>query len=200
MAHELRNPLAALKGHAQLLEELLEGPALARASRVVQEAERLEKITEDLLAFARLATIERAEVSPLALAREAAALDPARVRVEDAGAPERFPLDALRARQLIDNLVQNALQIDESGKEVRVIVGRDRGGAALQITVEDQGPGLPEGELDRLFEPFFTTRTRGTGLGLAVARRCAELHGGTLRAERRAEGGARFVATFPEAP
>lgn len=200
MAHELRNPLAALKGHAQLLEELLEGPALARASRVVQEAERLEKITEDLLAFARLATIERAEVSPLALAREAAALDPGRVRVEDAGAPERFPLDGLRARQLIENLVQNALQIDDSGKEVRVIVGRDRGGAALQITVEDQGPGLPEGELDRLFEPFFTTRTRGTGLGLAVARRCAELHGGTLRAERRAEGGARFVATFPEAP
>jgi two-component system sensor histidine kinase HydH len=198
MAHELRTPLAALKGHAQLLEELSEGRARDRAARVVAEAQRLERVTEDLLSFARMASISRSVQDPAALVKEVAARAPDRVRVQDAGAPRRFPLDPERFTQLVENLVSTALVIDEDGGEVRVQLSAAEGG--LRLVVEDHGPGLPPGDPERLFAPFFTTRARGTGLGLAVARRCAVLHGGRLWAERRAEGGARFIAVLPPGP
>jgi len=198
MAHELRNPLAALKGHAQLLVELAQGRDRERAGRVVAEAQRLEAITEDLLGFARMAGLSRAPVDPRALAAAAAAASPAPERVEvlpEAGLRATYALDAGRARQLLDNLLHNALTIDTSGAPVQLRLA-DRGGT-LELRVEDAGPGLPPGDPERLFEPFFTTRARGTGLGLAVARRCAQLHGGTLTAGRAPGGGAAFCATLP---
>lgn len=187
LAHEIRNPLASLKGHAQLLEERVEGDdRLSRqASRVVTEAKRLERLVEELLTFARSGTLERSAVSPVVWAREAlAGLD---LTVLDDGAPPRCVLDAARLGEALQNLARNAL---EAGGPVEVRLGTFA--EALEIDVLDRGPGLVPGEEDAVFEPFHSRKVQGTGLGLAIARRTVALHGGSLRASNRHDGGACF--------
>jgi signal transduction histidine kinase len=165
----------------------------------VDEAVRLEKITNDLLDFARTAALHRSPADPVALARAVAVdTDPARVRVDADRAPGAWSLDADKLRQVLLNVVQNALAIDKAGGPVEVAVTvSDR---ELRLTVRDHGPGLPAGEVEQLFQPFFTTRTKGTGLGLPVSRRIARLHGGDLLAANHPDGGAVFTITIPEDP
>ncbi|MEZ4403008.1 MAG: HAMP domain-containing sensor histidine kinase [Kofleriaceae bacterium] len=196
LAHEIRNPLASLKGNAQLLARgLPEGDrSRARADRVVDEALRLEHLTNDLLAFARSGEITIGDADPTALVRDAAAaVAPDRITIDATAAPRTWPLDAERVRQVLVNLLENAAEMSESPIEA-TIAGT---GATLTFDIRDHGPGLPEGEHDRLFEPFFTKRIRGTGLGLAVCKRLVELHGGTISAANAEGGGARFRIVLP---
>ncbi len=195
MAHELRNPLASLKGHAQLLAEDLEEAGdekrHAKAQRVVSEAERLEQLTTTLLDFVRDGPIERTHVSPSDVVERALMdLRRDRVRVDLSAAPATLEVDANRLARAIHNLVDNALQASPDG-EVELTVARDGGDAV--VTVRDHGPGIPPGAEAQIFEPFVTTRVRGTGLGLAVARRITEQHGGTLTAANHPSGGAVFT-------
>lgn len=198
LAHEIRNPLASLKGNAQLLARSLpegEKPR-AKADRVVDEALRLEHLTNDLLAFARSGQITIADAEPAALVRDAAAaVDGARITVDDAGAPRSWPLDAARMRQVLVNLLENAVEMSEGPVAATVT----RAGGHLRIAVRDHGPGIPEADLPRMFEPFFTRRTRGTGLGLAVCKRLVELHGGTIAARNVDGGGAELILELPRA-
>jgi two-component system sensor histidine kinase HydH len=202
IAHELRNPLAALKGHAQLLVEDLQEPSRARAQRVVDGAERLENLTSVLLDYVRdgplaVQTVTAKELMDRALLE----LPGGRVRVDLAGAPQSLRLDPERAALALRNLLQNALQAsaDESARvEVRFTsvdtAGHER---AAAIEVRDHGPGLAPGTEEKIFEPFVTTKTRGTGLGLFLARRIAEQHRGTLTGETHHEGGAVFRLILP---
>jgi two-component system sensor histidine kinase HydH len=198
LAHEIKNPLASLKGHAQLLVEQLEDDTRpkAKAELVVDEAKRVQGLVDDLLAFAKSAELARAAVDPREVVRAAVTRAGAdRVRVEDGGAPASWSLDAGRLEQALFNLVDNALEWSEGEVEVRA--SKDKRGLVLEV--RDHGPGLPDGEEQRVFDPFFTKRTRGgVGLGLAVARRVVELHGGTLAAETHPGGGALFTLTIPE--
>lgn len=212
LAHEIRNPLASLKGNAQLLAQMLpegEKPR-AKATRVVDEAARLEKLTADLLAFVRTGELARAPTDPAALVREAvqrgepeeraaratgAASD---VVLELDGAPATWSLDADRLREVIVNLVDNGRA---AGGPVTVTVterGGTRGARVLRLDVADRGAGVPEADRERIFEPFVTGKTRGTGLGLAVAQRVIEAHGGTIEALEAAGGGALFRIEIPE--
>ena len=196
LAHEIRNPLASLKGNAQLLAQTLPDgeKARAKADRVVDEAVRLETLSNDLLEFARAGAIHRRDVDPLLLVREAvAAVAPDRIDVAADGAPRSWPVDEARLRQVMINLLENAVEMSES--RVAVTIGRED--RELVITVRDSGPGIAAADLDHVFEPFFTRRTRGTGLGLAVARRLIDLHGGAIAASNAAGGGAVFTITLP---
>ncbi len=192
IAHELRNPLASLKGAAQLLaEKLPEGEASRKAARIVAEAQRLEALVTSLLDFVRIGTVERRDVDPASLLREAAEeAGPGRVDVTPANAPATWPLDALRVRQALSNLIANAVQASPADARVEASVYERRG--ALVFRIVDSGAGLPDVPRERLFEPFFTTRASGTGLGLAVTRRIARLHGGDVRAYEREGAGAVF--------
>lgn len=196
MAHELRNPLASLKGHAQLLAEELENDEpkrLQRAERVVSEAERLERLTSSLLDFVRDGPLERETLTPAALIERALHdLDATRVRTELDAAPATLDVDAARMARALHNLIENALQADEHGT-VRVRV-RDAG--ELVVEVRDHGPGIDKDA--KLFEPFSTTRVRGTGLGLSVVRRIAEQHGGSVTGITHPEGGALFTLRVPQ--
>jgi two-component system sensor histidine kinase HydH len=206
LAHEIRNPLASLKGHAQLLAEgLQDGSAQRRsADRVVSEAKRLERLASSLLDFVRTSQVELETVDPAELARECAAEAGAgRVDVEDAGAPPAWRLDALRMRQVLRNLVENALQASppEARVTVRVALAQgDSRGERLVYEVRDVGEGISAAVQERLFDPFHTTRTTGTGLGLAVARRIVELHGGTITGANDPAGGAVFRVFLPFVP
>lgn len=196
LAHEIKNPLASLKGNAQLLARMLPGgdKPRAKADRVVDEAMRLERLTNDLLQFVRTGTIQRTLVDPAALVRDAAASVPGEVTIDAGHAPAEWSLDAGRIRQVVVNLLDNAIA---AGPPVTVALGREHG--RLIIEVADRGPGVVDDDRDRIFEPFFTGKTQGTGLGLAIVRRVVELHGGTIAVQPNPGGGAVFRAEIPEA-
>lgn len=199
MAHEIRNPLASLKGHAQLLGEQLdsESPLQKKVVRIVDEAKRLEELTTSLLDLVRSSAVEVQPIDPGQLVRDVAqALNADRIRVDSANAPASWPLDPLRMQQVLRNLFENALQASATDGVVEAEVTQERG--KLVMRVRDHGQGLPEGAEQRIFEPFYTTRTQGTGLGLAVARRIVEQHGGQIRAQNHAEGGALFTLAIPD--
>jgi two-component system sensor histidine kinase HydH len=198
LAHEIRNPLASLKGNAQLLAERLDthDSGHRKAERIVAEAKRLESLITDLLDFARAGTVERAPTDPTALLRAA---------VEEAGADAfdvhsaavpPWPLDAGLMTRALTNILRNARQASPEGMRAEVELSTRNGTLAFRI--RDHGPGIPAGEEARIFEPFFTTRTTGTGLGLAVARRIAELHDGTVTASNHPDGGAVFEILIPK--
>lgn len=211
LAHEIKNPLASLKGNAQLLAQMLprvpvdgepdpKGDKLrAKAARVVDEAQRLEQLVVDLLAFVRLGTIARADVDPAELARAAAATvigadDAGAIAIASEAAPATWSLDGARMREVLVNLLDNARA---AGPPVTCRVARadDR----LVFEIADRGPGVPAADRATIFEPFVTTKTQGTGLGLAVARRIVELHGGTIEVRDRPDGeaGAVFAIAIP---
>jgi signal transduction histidine kinase len=201
LAHEIRNPLAALKGHAQLLAERVSEPTLAaRIDRVVTEAVRLEHLTNDLLDFARSAEAELVPVDPQAvLERAVEATAPARIdRATDTDhgqGPSTWPLDAPRMEQVLINLLENALAVTPEAAMVEARVERE--GETLVFTIRDRGPGVPTAERSRIFEPFHTTKLSGTGLGLSVARRIVELHRGRIDVRDARGGGAEFRVCLP---
>ncbi len=202
LAHEIRTPLGVIKGHAQLLAEKSEPAGAEKLAVLVEQSGRLERLVNGLLDYARpspprLQTVAADElvekacelVATDALEREVALirdLEPGRVRA-----------DADQLLQLLLNLLRNALQASPDGASVTVRL-RHRSGQ-LVLEVLDAGDGLPVGPRDRqdLFKPFVSMRPGGTGLGLAVSRRIAEAHGGTLRGENGPRRGARFVLTLP---
>lgn len=197
MAHEIRNPLASLKGHTQLLIELLapRSRERAKAERVLGEALRLEQLTGDLLDFVRPAAITRAETPLDELVSEAVALvEHPQIVVKHGSAPAMWSLDRARFVQVLTNLLQNAAQACPDGT-LWVSLASER--AALVFRVRDQGPGLEPGQEEAIFEPFETTRVRGTGLGLAIARRIVEAHGGTISARNHPDGGAELCVRVP---
>ncbi|WP_181198004.1 sensor histidine kinase [Enhygromyxa salina] len=200
LAHELRNPLASLKGHAQLLQERLDRDhadehTRAKAGRVVAEARRLEDLTHGLLAFVRVGEIIREQASPTAIVESAAVdLERERVKIHAEAAPPSWALDGQRMQQVLANLIDNALQASE---DQPVTVEISRRGGALEFIVRDRGPGIPPDQRERIFEPFHTTRTQGTGLGLAVSRRIVELHDGELTVGDNPGGGAAFTVRVP---
>ncbi len=199
LSHEMRNPLTSMKGHAQLLAESLAPGTRERdkADRVVGDAVRLEKLTADLLTFVRARRIRRTDVDPAAVLREAAVtVDESRCDLELAEAPARWSLDPGMLHQALANLLRNALQASPDEARVTASVGRE--GEELVFAVRDRGEGIPESAQGRIFEPFHTTRVRGTGLGLTVARRIVELHGGTLTPANHPQGGAVFRAAIPQ--
>ncbi len=195
LAHEIKNPLASLKGNAQLLAATLpegEKPR-AKAQRVVDEAVRLEKLIQDLLAFVRTGTIERTPYDPAILARDAASAVQGEVEVR-AGHVRTFALDGNRMREVLVNLIDNGIA---AGGPVVVNVAVEQ--HWLRYEVIDHGPGVPAADRDKIFEPFHTGKTRGTGLGLAIAKRLVELHRGTIAVDDAPGGGARFRISIPEA-
>ncbi|MEP7122205.1 MAG: HAMP domain-containing sensor histidine kinase [Byssovorax sp.] len=195
LAHEIKNPLAALKGNAQLLVEGLDAGTRQRtqADRVVSGALRLQGLVDNLLDFARSGGLDRAPLDPAELLCAAAEDASPRAVLDLDAAPAAWSLDAVRLRQVLENLLRNAEQA--SPGEVTASVRVD--GERLIFTVSDRGAGIADGETERIFEPFHTTKTRGVGLGLTVARRVVELHGGTITAKNRPDGGAVLEIEIP---
>lgn len=207
LAHEIRNPLAAVKGHVQLAIESVGGtaapsPVSTRLATVVDEVARVETLVRGLLDYAKERPLIRGRTTLAAVV--ARGVDLARAR-GDLPAPAlsievpegiAFDADAEQVERVVANLVQNAIEAAGADGRVRVTGRAARGG--VELAVEDSGPGIPEGLAGRLFEPFVTGRIHGVGLGLAIASRIVEAHGGTIRAGASADlGGARFDVRLP---
>ncbi|MCO4746269.1 MAG: hypothetical protein KC912_15835 [Proteobacteria bacterium] len=192
LAHEIKNPLASLKGHAQLLEELLEGkPEEERAQRVVSEAIRIQNIVQSLLEFARREQIQIAEteIGPLLESVTEVIAGP----IDVVCPPLSWAVDPSLLRRAVTNLVGNARQASDEVIDLHA----ETSDHWLVITVRDRGAGIDGQSIEELCEPFHTTRTRGTGLGLAIASRIAHAHAGRLDAADHPDGGAVFTLTLP---
>ena len=198
IAHEIRNPLAALKGHAQLLAESLDEGSSTRsqADRIVNASTRLERLVRDLLAFVREGPVTRRPCDPAALVREVADELKLGVQIDATAGIPLLMLDERRLRLALSNLLQNAAQ---AGAKT-VTVGIVYEGGMLSLEVSDDGAGIDPHDVESLFEPFVTKRTRGVGLGLAVVRRVAQIHGGSVSASNRAGGGALFTMLLQAPP
>lgn len=202
LAHEIRNPLGSITGSIEMLRE---SPALSDEDRrlcdiVHREARRLNDLVGDMvdLSKPRPPRAEATDVAALArdvveLACNAARGSDVTVRYEGAPTEALARCDAGQIRQVVWNLVRNALQASPAGSTVTVRVASDS--ATVTLMVDDEGPGVPEDVGSRIFEDFFTTRTHGAGIGLAVVRRILEDHasmGARLLVERSVHGGASF--------
>jgi two-component system sensor histidine kinase HydH len=199
LAHEIRNPLASMKGHSQLLAERLsaDAGASAKVERIVSDVVRVERLTETLLDFVRQGEVRRRPEDPGLLLLRVAERFPT-VEVDLAEAPPRWSLDAERMRQVLTNLLQNAVQASPDDRSP-VTASVSVHGGDLFFEVRDRGAGIAHGDEQRIFSPFFTTKTRGTGLGLAVSQRVAKLHGGEVSAANHPDGGALFRVRIPAA-
>ena len=204
VAHELRNSLATLRGYLTLAERRPEeGTTEDYLGEMRRESDHLARVAEDFLTFARPESAKVESVDLVELARRAAAdpaLEPARVRVDTAGLDEaHIKGDPQLLERALRNLLHNSVQAvaDLPPEEAEVVCRVRRRGSDLELGVDDRGPGLPETVRQRIFQPFVTTRPEGVGLGLALARRIVDLHGGTLHLEDRDGGGTRATMIFP---
>jgi two-component system NtrC family sensor kinase len=202
VAHEINNPIAVIRGYVKTIQSEVTDPALLGELAILdEEAFACQRIAQDLLVYARSPSVDPTPTEASGLLREAAS----RSEVETAradGCPmvhveaERAVLsvDPVRLRQVVVNLIQNAR---DSAADSPVEVHGARDGDGYRIEVLDRGPGIAKEARERLFEPFFTTRSNGTGLGLAVCFGLVTAHGGSISVEARPGGGSRFIVMLP---
>jgi signal transduction histidine kinase len=206
IAHEVRNPLAVIRSAAQGLAETLPADAAAHraSSFIIAEIDRLASVVTGLLELARPIQLELRAVAvgdlfdrALLLAEHELDARRARVKRDVAADLPALRVDPDLVSQVLLGLLVNAAEELPEGGEVRLAACATDG--VVELAVEDSGAGIPAELRERVFEPFFTTRARGIGLGLAVARQIVEAHGGRIEAAERSGGGARIVIRLPPA-
>ncbi|HSS20996.1 MAG TPA: ATP-binding protein [Pyrinomonadaceae bacterium] len=212
LAHEFKNAIATLQGYVQLLQSLdLDDKASSTASSLLNEVRNLSEMVTSFLNFARPQPLQLDEVDLSSLISECMVeLEPLSrergVELSRAGNGEEalaIRADERMLRQALLNIIRNAIEaIPQSQTERRVVVTtsskrlRDNKGQVL-IEVKDTGQGIPAGDLQRIFIPFFTTKAEGHGVGLALAHRVITQHGGGLTAANLKSGGACFSVRLP---
>ncbi len=210
VAHELNNPLAGISAFAQLLltEKRFPPDQRTAAEMIYAEARRASRIVQNLLTFARQHKPERTSTSLNQVLDDALELRGYELRVRgievvrdyDEDLPETMA-DAHQLQQVFLNLITNAEQAMEKrqGNTQRLIVSTRRAGNVIRIEVEDSGPGIPPNLLERIFNPFFTTKPTGsgTGLGLSISLGIVREHEGKIWAENAPTGGAHFTIELP---
>ncbi|MCP3903353.1 MAG: hypothetical protein GY715_06930 [Planctomycetes bacterium] len=217
IAHEIRNPLGAIRLNAQMLaDDLREAPEQSQlCARIGNAVQSMDAIVRDVLMFARemrtrpLVTtapelVDRALADAEALLASAG-VEPIR---EDAAGACRVEADAGLVIQAIGNVIRNSIEAMHEVEDTagRLVIRTDRRRVRMPdgsrpvrvvITVEDSGPGIPAEVVERMFNPFFTTRATGTGLGLAIVHRIVDAHGGHVRVRDARLGGASVELCLP---
>lgn len=204
LAHEIRTPLAAIEGAAELLRSDRADTALRDEMTAIlqKESKRLNRLLTELLDYARPRRPEflSIELAPLVagiirLLQVQANKKSIELRASIPAALPPIECDPEQLRQVLLNLTLNAIQAaDAPGRiEIEALTTTD----AMHVEVRDQGPGIPADVRSHLFEPFFTTKHDGTGLGLAVTRTIVESHGGRITVDSNTPRGARFLVTLP---
>lgn len=210
VAHEIRNPLAAIGAGVQFLASAIPPEQLEHVRFLRAEVTRLDRIVRDLLEPAQtrpLMTapvtvselVERACMSVEPLAQERGVAFSLPDDGQGAGRRAQVNVDTDRILQVLVNLLRNAVEAAPGGTEVRISwdsVSRVEG-LRVRVLVEDRGAGIAPESIEHLFEPFHTTKPRGTGLGLYVSRSIVERHGGTLQIEAGDQGGTRACVDLP---
>jgi len=208
LAHEIRNPLAAIRGAVAVLQQPTDAKAAELWGVIIEEIARLNRVVESFLDYARPAT-RTATIRDLAAfvksCVEAVSRSKARPEVElvlelEPGLPP-LHADADQLERVVVNVVQNAYEAIEERGRVRVALRRGApgpmGDAGVEIQVDDDGPGMSDTTLERAFIPFYTTKQQGTGLGLALCERLIRAQGGTIQLRSRPGEGTSVLIRLP---
>jgi two-component system sensor histidine kinase HydH len=206
VAHEIRNPLSSIKGFAQFfLKKNPPGSTDHKYSEVmIQEVERLDRVIANLLDYAnpKAPAQERTALADIIHRSIALITDDAKAKKVDVTVEieEKIPpvkVDKDQITQVLLNIALNGLDAMKEGGKLTIRSFMDEESNVVIIEVEDTGHGIPEKELPRIFDPFYTTKKTGTGLGLAIAHRIVENHGGTLSVKSTGKSGTMFRITVP---
>lgn len=203
LAHDLRNVLMVIEGHADRLHESRDPDAAARADEVEKASQSLRELAGHLVEVGRSGLPgpeEECRASDLvrgalAFGRGHAAVRACRVECDFAETPPSR-LNRAMVQHMLLNLLLNAAEADPGGR-IRIGVRVAAEGHAAEIEVHDGGPGIPRERRAEVFEPFVTSKGRGTGLGLLSVKACAEAHGGSVSVDQSPLGGARFRVQLP---
>jgi len=206
IAHEFKNALATISGYAQLIRaETEEGEAHDYAQNILEQTRNVTHVVTEFLKYARpldisTETVALQNVIEKVVGEIGETMSEIRIRYE--GPFGSVAGDEGLLRQALLNLARNAAEASVGAANGgRVLVRgetlRGNDAAFQRITVFDNGPGIPPDAREKLFRPFFTTKAKGTGLGLAVVQKIVVQHGGQVRARNRPEGGAAFIVTLP---
>jgi len=208
LSHEIRNPLSAVKMNLQILKKnvFLRGNDKRRLDISVREVNRLEGILRELLDFAKPLSLDILSVSINQILSECVDLLETKLLqkkltlglVLDEDIPE-FQADHGKLEQTFINLLLNSIDASHNGGNIQIAsqYGLSGGHPRIKITIDDNGAGIPGEYLEEIFKPFFTTKTKGTGLGLATVNRIVKAHGGIVTAANRDFGGASFRISLP---
>jgi two-component system sensor histidine kinase/response regulator len=212
-AHDLRNPLASIRGLAEFLREGAVGPLSVDQLELINTIHSASQSMLDLVnELLDVATIESGELKiyrephnladlitkSVAMTNIEAAKKNTRVSIDTRGLTPVLMLDAAKMRQVIDNLLSNAVKYSPPGSAITATIQSAPAHGTFGFAVQDQGPGIPDGERDKLFKDFSrlsaqpTAGEKSTGLGLAICRKIVEAHGGTITAENLPAGGCEF--------
>jgi two-component system sensor histidine kinase FlrB len=206
LAHQLRTPLATALLYVGHLARpnLAEADRLKFADKTLGRLRYLERLIQDMLAFVKGQQGQRSRFSAHALAEEVwQAIEPqagllkVRLEIEKTGADTELVADRQALQGALINLLENAVQASSEGGRVGFSV--TTGGAFAAFRVTDEGPGIGEADRQRLFEPFFTTRSEGSGLGLAIVKQTADAHQGWVEVQSTPGEGSTFTLFMPEA-
>lgn len=216
LAHEIRNPLGVIKGSADMLNRKVAGsePLVAElAGYISSEVNRLNALVVRFLDFARPSNLELrperiSEIVDRAVEAASASIPNSGVKIERHYAPNlpEIPADPQLCEQVFVNLITNAMQAmlaheDSSEKTLRLSIGPEssHGESGVGVIVEDTGPGVPPELREQIFNPFFTSKKDGVGLGLSIVAKIVDDHRGSIRLENNTPHGARFHVFFPQA-
>ncbi|RDW18031.1 PAS domain-containing sensor histidine kinase [Oceanobacillus chungangensis] len=201
VAHEIRNPLTSIKGFMQLLQA-----GVSRKEEyyniMLDEIEKMEKITSELLFLSKPVTDDRNEESLNSMIEDIVSLLRPQARMKnieiviDNPISDYITCDRSQIKQVLINLVKNAIEAMDTPGEIIVSVVSSE--TKVVISIMDEGPGIPEDILEKLGEPFFTTKKNGTGLGLLITKQILERHNAVLSIFKNSDRGSTFQLSFPK--
>ncbi len=207
LAHEVRNPLGAIRGAVEIIRDAV--PARVKKLEffdiLIQETERLNRVVETYLGFSQKKSRRLSSYNLVDTLHNILLMIGAQIRKSRIHLKTRLPEEEIILRgnpnqlwQVVMNVLLNAIQAMPDGGEVEVDVRRQQAPRPrVFLTITDQGKGIPEEEIDRIFNAFYTTKTQGTGLGLAIVKRIADENGWELSVESRPGAGTRFQVAIP---
>ncbi len=205
VAHEIKNPLASIQTGIQLLESQVSTNDKQKSyyERLRGEIQRVDSILKGLLSYAREDSLNVKSVAIAPVIRRFQYLIEPTIQKHDLGfevsIEEGLPqlsIDEQKIEQVLWNICLNAIQASREGRKIYLTVQKN--GAGIDLKIRDEGSGIPENQMNKIFTPFYSTRVHGSGLGLAISKKIVELHNGHIRVESEIGTGTTVIIQLPE--